>query len=92
MLTSKVRRHEGLCKPTWVNCNQVCNRFDNGVTGFFKLVKRRFGFYLKTGKEFHGIVRSNNIASVIITTAESIVDAKGVRYLGCNLPNTGGKS
>ena len=61
MLISKVRRHEGLCKPAWVNRNQVCNRFDNGVTGFFKLVKRRFGFYLKTGKEFHGIVRSNNI-------------------------------
>ena len=37
-------------------------------------------------------VRSNNIARVIITTAESIVDAKGVRYLGCNLLNTGGKS
>lgn len=61
MLTSKVKGHEGLCKPIWVNHNQVCNKFDNGVTGFFKLVKKRFGFYLKTGEEFHGIVRSNNI-------------------------------
>jgi len=61
MFISKVKRHEGLCKPTWVNRNQVCNRFDNGITGFFKLVKRRFGFYLKTGEEFHGIVRSGNI-------------------------------
>jgi len=57
MLISKVKRHEGLCKPTWINKNQLCHRFDGGVTGFFKLVKKRFGFYFKTGEEFHGIVR-----------------------------------
>lgn len=57
MLFSKVKGHEGSCKSTWINKNQVCHRFDGGITGFFKLVKKRFGFYFKTGKEFHGIVR-----------------------------------
>ena len=57
MLISKVKGYEGPCKPTWINRNQLDHRFDGGVTGFFKLVKKRFGFYFKTGKKFHGIVR-----------------------------------
>jgi len=57
MLISKVKRFEGLCKPIWINRNQVCHKFDNGVSGFFKLVKKKFGFYFKTGKEFHGIIK-----------------------------------
>ena len=57
MLISKVKGYEGPCKPTWINKNQVCHRLDGGVTGFFKLVKKRFGFYFRTGKEFHGIVK-----------------------------------
>ena len=57
MLISKIKGYEGPCKPTWINAHRVCHKFDRGVTGFFKLVKKRFGFYFKTGKEFHGIVR-----------------------------------
>jgi len=47
-IESKVPGFIGECYPTWVNRNQVMNRFDGGVTGFFKLVKG--------SKEFHGIV------------------------------------
>ena len=56
MLMSEVKGFEGLCKPTWINRNIVCIRLDGGITGFFKLVKKRWGFYFKTGKEFHGII------------------------------------
>ena len=61
MLTSKVKGYEGPCKPTWVNRNQVCNRFDGGVSGFFRLVRKRLGIHLKTGDQFHGIVRDGKI-------------------------------
>lgn len=63
MLISKVKGHEGLCKATWINRNQVCQRLD-GFTGFFKLVKKRFGFYVKYGEEFHGIVRPGGIVEL----------------------------
>ncbi len=55
-LTSKVPGFKGTCKPTWLNTNQVYNRFDDGITGFFRLVNR-FGF--KTGDVFHGIIKSD---------------------------------
>lgn len=45
---SEVPDHIGECYPVWVNRNQVCNRLDGGVTGFFKL--------LTGGEQFHGIV------------------------------------
>lgn len=54
-LESVVKNYEGKCKPTWLNTNQVYNRFDNGITGFFKNVK----FGIKVGKEFHGIIKSD---------------------------------
>ncbi len=57
MFISRVKGFEGLCKPTWINKNQVCHKFDGGVSGFFKLVKMKWGFYFKTGKEFHGIIK-----------------------------------
>jgi len=57
MLISKVKGFEGQCKPTWLNHNLVYHRFDGGVSGFFKLVEKRFGYYFKIGEEFHGIVR-----------------------------------
>jgi hypothetical protein len=61
---SKVPGHEGLCKPTWLNTNEVYNRLDGGVTGFFKTVKRRLlVFYFRTGKEFHGIIKNGNVYS-----------------------------
>jgi hypothetical protein len=55
---SQVRDHEGHCTPTWLNRNQVCNRLDRGVSGFFKRVRRGkwFGFWHKYGEEFHGMI------------------------------------
>ncbi len=57
MLISKVKGFEGPCKPTWVNRNQIDHRLNGGVSGFFKLVIKKFGVHFRTGKEFHGIVR-----------------------------------
>ena len=56
ILKSKVPGHEGECKPVWLNRNETCNRIDGGVTGFFKLVRRRFGIAWRYGEEFHGII------------------------------------
>ena len=58
---SKVEGYEGECSPTWLNRNQVCNRIDNGITGFFKHTKKIFGglITIKTGKEFHGIINKH---------------------------------
>ena len=54
---STVEGFEGDCRPTWLNTNQVWNRLDGGVTGFFKHIKMtKIGLYVKTGKEFHGII------------------------------------
>jgi len=65
-LISKVKGFEGPCYPVWLNDNQVCNRLDRGVTGFFKLKKKpdrikvRFLFWdiwlRPTQEEFHGII------------------------------------
>lgn len=56
VLVSFVPAHEGLCKPTWLNCNQVSRRL--GVTGFFR--RTRHVWYwpwpIKYGPEFHGII------------------------------------
>jgi len=64
-LVSNVSGHKGLCAPTWINSNQTCNRLDQGITGFFKLVRKRWWGYQKVGKEFHGIVRED-----VVVTAE----------------------
>jgi hypothetical protein len=72
MLISKVKGFEGPCKPTWINKNQIDRKFDGGVSGFFKLVKKRFGFYFKTGKQFHGIVRDGK--HVETTELEDLYD------------------
>jgi len=56
IITSKVPGYVGLCKPTWINRNQICHRIDGGITGFFKLVRKKWGIYWRTGKEFHGII------------------------------------
>jgi len=55
-LDSVVEGHKGICTPLWLNDNQVCNKIDGGVTGFFKLIKKHLGISLKTGDEFHGII------------------------------------
>lgn len=60
-LISKVKGFEGTCSPTWLNTNQILNRLDQGVTGFFKLVKPSFFGLRKTGKEFHGIINQDGI-------------------------------
>lgn len=54
-LQSKVPGHEGLCRPTWLNRNQVCIRFD-GRTGFFRAIKSWGPFSWRTGPEFHGLI------------------------------------
>lgn len=67
ILISKVCGHEGECSPTWLNKNSVFNRFDNGVTGFFKSVKEVsflfLKFKVKYGPEFHGIINSDKIVT-----------------------------
>lgn len=66
-LRSIVDGHRGPCLPTWVNKNQVLHRLDDGVTGFFRLVEERkgwrriFGRWKKVGKEFHGIIKPDNV-------------------------------
>ncbi|MCP4493152.1 MAG: hypothetical protein GY820_38510 [Gammaproteobacteria bacterium] len=69
-LTSRVEGFKGRCKPTWLNTNQIHNRIDVGITGFFRLIKTIWifkpyiGFNKKSGKEFHGIIRGG----VVYTT------------------------
>lgn len=63
---SEVPGHEGFCTAKWLNRNQVMHRFDDGITGFFRLVRRnRFGLLRCVGPDFHGIIRYNE------TTVES---------------------
>lgn len=62
-MISTVPGHEGRCKPTWINRNQVFNKIDGGITGFFKLVYRRYGFLWRYGPEFHGIIRDGEVHS-----------------------------
>lgn len=64
MLTCLVPEHEGDCKPAWLNTNQLFNRLDGGVTGFFRRVERLAWwpyFAVKVGPEFHGIVRGGTV-------------------------------
>ena len=60
---SRVAGHLGPCAPTWLNTNQVYNRADGGVTGFFKPVKRGRFCVRRYGEEFHGIIRGRTIES-----------------------------
>lgn len=46
--------HTGLCVAVWLNRNQVANRLDQGITGFFKHVEKGWIFYHTVGPEFHG--------------------------------------
>lgn len=59
-LTSLVRGNEGLCKPAWLNTNEVDLRTNPpGVlyTGFFRNIKKHWLFgYIKTGTKFHGYI------------------------------------
>lgn len=63
ILHSTVKNFEGDCSPTWLNNNQIDNRLDGGITGFFKRVKPGFLFKRKHGKEFHGIIRNGIVYS-----------------------------
>lgn len=60
VFTSTVKDFEGECTPVWLNTNQLHNRIDAGITGFFKRVKRAkkgwFTFPYRYGDEFHGII------------------------------------
>ena len=62
-LVSVVKGNEGLCLPTWLNENTVCNRLDRGITGYFRLVKKFWIFNIQYGKEFHGIIKGNTVES-----------------------------
>lgn len=63
---SKVPGFEGLCKPTWLNRNQITRRLTGETTGFFRLVKKRFGIWWKVGEEFHGKLDSEPAPSAQI--------------------------
>lgn len=60
VLVSRVPGFEGLCKPTWLQTNQVVRRVQRGgPTGFFRKVKRVLWIlpvYIEVGQEFHGQV------------------------------------
>lgn len=72
-LTSNVPEHQGPCVPTWLNRNQVCQRMDGGVSGFFKRVRLWHGIPLcKQGEEFHGIIKWGS--NVVESTALKEVD------------------
>lgn len=64
-LKSNVFGYKGLCKPTWINHNQVCHMLDQGVTGFFRLVEKRWWGYKKVGKEFHGIIKNGEVETTM---------------------------
>lgn len=62
-LMSIVPGHGGYCRPVWLNRNQLDIRIHGGVSGFFRTVKPMPFFpvlTIKTGPEFHGIVRDRN--------------------------------
>jgi len=60
-LISKVPGYEGLCWKTWVNRSSLDRRLFGGTTGFFKLMKKKFGITYQYGFEFHGIIRDNEV-------------------------------
>jgi hypothetical protein len=62
-LESNVPGYVGPCVPVWVNRNQVYHRLDGGITGFFRLVKKRWFGRQKVGEEFHGIIRGAEVES-----------------------------
>lgn len=70
-LHSNVPHHIGPCRPTWVNRNQVCNMIDGGVSGFFKLVRLRYGMWWRYGPEFHGIVKKGEVYHTYIKPPRS---------------------
>jgi len=53
---SAVEGHEGKCFDVWLNQNQLDQRFDMGVTGFFRPLKKKFPYI---GKVFHGIIKND---------------------------------
>lgn len=66
---STMVNHEGPCLPVWLNTNQVYNRLDSGVTGFFRNATEIFPcIYRLHGKTFHGIGRYDNDRIEIWTT------------------------
>lgn len=61
-LTSKVKGHEGPCKPTWINGSKLDRVLTGVQTGFFRLTKKNFlGLTVKTGPEFHGHIINNEV-------------------------------
>ena len=63
-IQSDVPGFEGECAVVWLNTNQVNNRFDGGITGFFRLVNKGWlGIRYRTGEEFHGIIKNGRVES-----------------------------
>ena len=57
-----IKSYNGDCSPVWLNTNQIHNRLDNGITGFFKRVKKGwFGFTYRYGNEFYGIIKNGAV-------------------------------
>jgi hypothetical protein len=71
-LVSCVPDHEGFCKPVWLNTNQVHRRFGPGITGFFRLTRRRpwWPWPVAFGPEFHGLILPGG--SVISTATDGV--------------------
>lgn len=68
LLESEVSGHEGSCLFTWENKNQIDNRMERGVSGFFRHAESTIipCVYRMTGEEFHGIVFWNT--NIVETT------------------------
>ena len=71
ILNSNVSGFRGLCTPVWLNKNQVCHRLDGGISGFFKMVRKRWFGWQKIGKEFHGIIVFGEVK--VTDTKEAII-------------------
>lgn len=63
LMESDVPNHKGPCLLTWANRNQIDNRLDGGISGFFRKAEPTIisWVYRMTGTEFHGIVFWNTI-------------------------------
>lgn len=59
---SEVPGHEGPCTAVWLNRNQVYNRIDQGISGFFRPVRKPGKFWARR-PEFHGVLRNGIVES-----------------------------
>ncbi len=66
-LVSMIRSNYGDSVPIWLNTNSIDNRFDGGITGFFRNITPICGpFFKEFGDVFHGKIRDCVIESTDI--------------------------